>query len=143
MLQDANGENTHLCNITQQMCWRLLWVIIEHKGARRKKYIPPTSRTKQRPQKHIRQPRAHSSSSSSRFNKALCKVMLSKKKREMTRFRASSVKPKQRPEYRVTMGCRPVPSLLMPTLRHFLRRQYWHWLRWCWSTGQFLLALQE
>ncbi|EDM09934.1 rCG44367 [Rattus norvegicus] len=28
----------------------------------------------------------------------------------------------------------------MPTLRHFLRRQYWHWLRWCWSMGQFLLA---
>ena len=32
------------------------------------------------------------------------------------------------------------PSRLMPTLRHFLRRQYWHWLRWCWSMGQFLLA---
>ena len=34
----------------------------------------------------------------------------------------------------------PIPSRLMPTFRHFLRRQYWHWLRWCWSIGQFLLA---
>lgn len=29
-----------------------------------------------------------------------------------------------------------LPSLLMPTLRHFFRRQYWHWFRWCWSIGQ-------
>ena len=35
-----------------------------------------------------------------------------------------------------------VPSRRMPTLRHFLRRQYWHWLRWCWSIGHDLkLAL--
>ncbi len=23
------------------------------------------------------------------------------------------------------------PSRLMPILRHFLSRQYWHWFRWC------------
>ena len=28
------------------------------------------------------------------------------------------------------------PSFLMPILKHFLRRQCWHWLRWCWSIGQ-------
>ena len=31
-----------------------------------------------------------------------------------------------------------VPSRRMPTFRHFLRRQYWHWLRWCWSIGHDL-----
>ena len=29
------------------------------------------------------------------------------------------------------------PSGLMPIDMHFLSLQYWHWLRWCWSTGQF------
>ena len=24
------------------------------------------------------------------------------------------------------------PSRLMPILRHFFRRQYWHWFRWWW-----------
>ena len=40
-------------------------------------------------------------------------------------------------------GVQNSPSLRMPTLKHFLRRQYWHWLRWCWSIGQLRLPLQE
>jgi hypothetical protein len=32
-----------------------------------------------------------------------------------------------------------LPSRFMPILKHFLRRQYWHWFRWCWSIGQLLL----
>ncbi len=32
------------------------------------------------------------------------------------------------------------PSRRMPTFKHFFSRQYWHWLRWCWSIGQVLLA---
>jgi hypothetical protein len=35
------------------------------------------------------------------------------------------------------------PSLLMPILRHFFSRQYWHWFLWCWSMGQFLFPRQE
>ena len=35
-----------------------------------------------------------------------------------------------------------LPSFLIPTRKHFFRRQYWHWLRWCWSIWQSLLDLQ-
>lgn len=35
-----------------------------------------------------------------------------------------------------------LPSLLIPILRHFLSRQYWHWFLWCWSIGQFLFPRQ-
>lgn len=35
-----------------------------------------------------------------------------------------------------------LPSLTMPTLRHFWNRQYWHLLRRLLSTGQFLFARQ-
>ena len=31
-----------------------------------------------------------------------------------------------------------LPSRRMPTFKHFLRRQYWHWFRWCWSIGHEL-----
>lgn len=34
-----------------------------------------------------------------------------------------------------------VPSLRIPTRKHFFRRQYWHWLRWCWSIWHSLLDL--
>lgn len=36
-----------------------------------------------------------------------------------------------------------LPSRRIPIFRHFLRRQYWHWFRWCWSMGQFLLPRHE
>ncbi len=29
-----------------------------------------------------------------------------------------------------------LPSLRIPTRKHFFKRQYWHWLRWCWSIWQ-------
>lgn len=32
-----------------------------------------------------------------------------------------------------------LPSRRIPILRHFRRRQYWHWFLWCWSIGQFRL----
>lgn len=35
-----------------------------------------------------------------------------------------------------------LPSFLIPTRKHFFRRQYWHWLRWCWSIWQSRLDLQ-
>jgi len=34
-----------------------------------------------------------------------------------------------------------LPSLRMPTFRHFFKRQCWHWFRWCWSIGQLRWAL--
>lgn len=36
-----------------------------------------------------------------------------------------------------------LPSLLMPILRQVFSLQYWHWLRWCWSMGQFLFPRHE
>lgn len=36
-----------------------------------------------------------------------------------------------------------LPSLLMPIFRHFFNLQNWHWLRWCWSIGQFLFPRHE
>lgn len=35
-----------------------------------------------------------------------------------------------------------LPSFLIPTRKHFFRRQYWHWLRWCWSIWQSRLDLR-
>ena len=31
-----------------------------------------------------------------------------------------------------------LPSRRIPTFKHFLSRQYWHWFLWCWSIGQDL-----
>lgn len=42
-----------------------------------------------------------------------------------------------------TNNCEIIPSLRIPILRHFLRRQYWHWFLWCWSMGQLRLPRQE
>lgn len=36
-----------------------------------------------------------------------------------------------------------LPSLRIPTRKHFFRRQYWHWLRWCWSIWHSRLDLQN
>lgn len=50
--------------------------------------------------------------------------------------------------HRYPLGTVPVPaapalpSFLIPTRKHFFRRQYWHWLRWCWSIWQSRLDLR-
>lgn len=36
-----------------------------------------------------------------------------------------------------------IPSLRIPTRKHFFRRQYWHWLRWCWSIWHSLFDLHK
>lgn len=38
---------------------------------------------------------------------------------------------------------RQLPSLRMPTRKHFFSRQYWHWFLWCWSIWHSLFDLRR